>query len=72
MINIYPADINQAGWYYKAQKTGIMMSLGMIKGVGYRSVVEIVEERKKDHLKISMTFVPEFRNALNLKHCWKH
>lgn len=47
MIDIYPADINQAGWYYKAQKTGIMMSLGMIKGVGYRSVVEIVEERKK-------------------------
>lgn len=51
MINIYPADINQAGWYYKAQKTGIMMSLGMIKGVGYRSVVEIVEERKKGPFK---------------------
>lgn len=47
MIKIYPADINSAGWYYKAQKDGIMMSLGMIKGVGYKSVIEITEERKK-------------------------
>ncbi|MCE4956325.1 DNA polymerase III subunit alpha [Macrococcoides caseolyticum] len=46
MIKLYPADINQAGWYYKAQKDGIMMSLGMIKGVGYKSVIEIVNERK--------------------------
>ncbi|MGV2927246.1 DNA polymerase III subunit alpha [Macrococcus capreoli] len=47
LIQIYPADINRAGWYYQAQKDGIMMSLGMIKGVGYKSVVEIVEERRK-------------------------
>ncbi|WP_414049933.1 DNA polymerase III subunit alpha [Macrococcus animalis] len=51
IINIYPADINKAGWYYKPQKDGIMMSLGMIKGVGYKSVIEIVDERKKGPFK---------------------
>lgn len=51
MIKIYPADINRAGWYYTPVKDGIMMSLGMIKGVGYKSVIEIVNERKKGPFK---------------------
>ncbi|WP_414046099.1 DNA polymerase III subunit alpha [Macrococcus equi] len=51
LIKLYPADINQAGWYYKPRKDGIMMSLGMIKGVGYKSVIEITEERKKGPFK---------------------
>lgn len=42
-----PPSINQSHWYFRADGEQVILSLGMIKGVGYRTVMEIVEERKK-------------------------
>ncbi|GGB03196.1 DNA polymerase III subunit alpha [Macrococcus hajekii] len=41
--------INSSHWFFKADAEQLILSLGMIKGVGYRTVMEIVEERKKGH-----------------------
>ncbi|UBH07938.1 DNA polymerase III subunit alpha [Macrococcus armenti] len=50
-IPIYPSDINKAHWYYRTYKDGILNSLGMIKGIGYKSVQEIIEVRKQGPFK---------------------
>lgn len=50
-IPIYASDINKAHWYYRTYKDGILNSLGMIKGIGYKSVQEIIEVRKQGPFK---------------------
>ncbi|BGE82185.1 DNA polymerase III subunit alpha [Staphylococcus petrasii] len=44
-LNILPPDINKSHWFYKATESNIYLSLGAIKGVGYQSVKNIVDER---------------------------
>ncbi|MFC0137344.1 DNA polymerase III subunit alpha [Staphylococcus petrasii] len=44
-LNILPPDINKSHWFYKETESNIYLSLGAIKGVGYQSVKNIVDER---------------------------
>ncbi|ULG71310.1 DNA polymerase III subunit alpha [Macrococcus brunensis] len=42
-----PPSINQSHWFFRADQDQVILSLGMIKGMGYRTVKEIVDERQK-------------------------
>lgn len=44
-------SINRSNWYFTASGDKIILSLGMIKGVGYRTVMEIVKERRNGKFK---------------------
>lgn len=46
-LRILPPHINESHWFYKATKSGIYLSLGAVKGIGYQSVKLIVEERRQ-------------------------
>ncbi|TDM04527.1 DNA polymerase III subunit alpha [Macrococcus carouselicus] len=46
-IPFVPPAINQSHWFFRADGHKVILSLGMIKGVGYRTVMDIIEERKK-------------------------
>lgn len=50
-IPIYAADINKAHWYYRTYKDGILNALGGIKGLGYKSVQDIIDARKQGSFK---------------------
>ncbi|MCE5038296.1 DNA polymerase III subunit alpha [Staphylococcus auricularis] len=45
-LRILPPHINESHWFYRATKSGIYLSLGAVKGIGYQSVKLIVEERR--------------------------
>lgn len=47
-LKVLAPNINESHWFYKANKKGIYLSLGAIKGVGYQSVKLIVDERKEN------------------------
>lgn len=44
-------SINDSHWYFKSSDEGIIFSLGMIKGIGYNTVLEIVNERQNGRYK---------------------
>ncbi len=46
-IEFIPPSINRSHWFVRAVDDAVILSLGMIKGVGYKTVMEIIEERKK-------------------------
>ncbi|KAA1039898.1 DNA polymerase III subunit alpha [Macrococcus equipercicus] len=39
-------SINSSHWFVRAVDGSVVLSLGMIKGIGYRTVMDIIDERK--------------------------
>lgn len=50
-IQLIAPSINHANYYYQPKHDGIVIPLGIIKGVGHKSVEEIINERKKGAFK---------------------